>query len=142
MPSEGVRALPQPLACACALADRMAAESGWNPSVLRLRLQLEYVLVVEERGLCRSSVSFRFPLAADGTAPGRSSTKDALVRQLLVRQIRDYVHQVCHALGLSTPIAPHQLRHTYGTEMLRAGVGFPALMKLLGHISPKMTMRY
>jgi hypothetical protein len=26
--------------------------------------------------------------------------------------------------------------------MLRAGVGFPALMKLLGHISPEMTMRY
>jgi hypothetical protein len=26
--------------------------------------------------------------------------------------------------------------------MLRAGAGFPALMKLLGHTSPEMTMRY
>jgi hypothetical protein len=26
--------------------------------------------------------------------------------------------------------------------MLRAGVGFPAVMKLLGHTSPEMTMRY
>src|SRR5437660_11845044 len=26
--------------------------------------------------------------------------------------------------------------------MLRAGVSFPALMKLLGHTSPEMTMRY
>ena len=26
--------------------------------------------------------------------------------------------------------------------MLRAGVGFPVLMKLLGHTSPEMTMRY
>jgi hypothetical protein len=26
--------------------------------------------------------------------------------------------------------------------MLRAGVGFPALMKLLGHTNPEMTMRY
>ena len=26
--------------------------------------------------------------------------------------------------------------------MLRAGVGFPALMKLLGHTSPEMTMQY
>ena len=33
-------------------------------------------------------------------------------------------------------------RHTYATEMLRAGAGFPALMKLLGHTSPEMTMRY
>ena len=37
---------------------------------------------------------------------------------------------------------PHQLRHTYATEMLRAGVNFPALMKLLGHTNPEMTMRY
>ena len=26
--------------------------------------------------------------------------------------------------------------------MLRAGVGLPALMKLLGHVNPEMTMRY
>ena len=52
------------------------------------------------------------------------------------------MHQVCHFLGLSTRIVPHQLRHTYASEMLRAGVGFPALMKLLGHTNPEMTMRY
>jgi hypothetical protein len=28
------------------------------------------------------------------------------------------------------------------TEMLRAGVGLPAVMKLLGHTSPEMTMQY
>ena len=33
-------------------------------------------------------------------------------------------------------------RHTYATEMLRAGASFPALMKLLGHASPEMTMNY
>ena len=33
-------------------------------------------------------------------------------------------------------------RHTYGTEMLRAGVSFAAVMKLLGHKSPHMTMQY
>ena len=37
---------------------------------------------------------------------------------------------------------PHQLRHTYASEMVRAGVGLPALMKLLGHVNPEMTMRY
>ncbi len=51
-------------------------------------------------------------------------------------------NQVSHALGLSTRIVPHQFRHTYATEMLRAGVGFPVLMKLLGHTSPEMTMQY
>jgi integrase len=77
------------------------------------------------------------PLPVDGRLLARPRTKEALVRQL-----RDYLHQVCHALGLSTRIVPHQLRHTYATDMLRAGVSFPALMKLLGHTSPEMTMRY
>jgi len=77
------------------------------------------------------------PLPADGRLLARPRRKEALVRQL-----RDYLHQVCHALGLSTRIVPHQCRHSYATEMLRAGVGFPAVMKLLGHTSPEMTMRY
>ena len=33
-------------------------------------------------------------------------------------------------------------RHSYASQMLRCGVGFPALMKLLGHSSPDMTMLY
>jgi site-specific recombinase XerD len=82
---------------------------------------------------------FRFldPRPPDGLLLARRSTRNALVRQL-----RRYLHQVCHSLGLSTRIVPHQLRHTYGTEMLRAGISFPALMKLLGHTSPEMTMLY
>jgi len=77
------------------------------------------------------------PLPPDGRLLARPSSKQALLRQL-----RDYLHQVCHSLGLSTRIVPHQLRHTFATEMLRAGVSFPALMKLLGHTSPEMTMLY
>jgi site-specific recombinase XerC len=60
----------------------------------------------------------------------------------IVVQLRDYLHRVCHSLGLPTRIAPHQFRHTYATEMLRSGVSFPVLMKLLGHVNPDMTMRY
>jgi integrase len=82
---------------------------------------------------------FRFldPLPADGRLLARPLTKEALVRQL-----RDYLHQLCHSVGLSTRIVPHQFRHSYASEMLRSGVGFPAVMKLLGHASPQMTMRY
>lgn len=63
-------------------------------------------------------------------------------RVSLLARLRDYLHLVCHSVGLPTHIVPHQLRHTYGTEMLRAGVGFAAVMKLLGHTSPRMTMHY
>ncbi|HEX8799859.1 MAG TPA: tyrosine-type recombinase/integrase [Terriglobales bacterium] len=77
------------------------------------------------------------PLPEDGRLLARPGSKVAILVQL-----RDYLHLVCHSLGLSTRIVPHQLRHTYATEMLRSGVSFPILMKLLGHVDPAMTMRY
>jgi integrase len=77
------------------------------------------------------------PLPADGRLIARPASKVAIVVQL-----RDYLHRVCHCLGLSTRIVPHQFRHTFATEMLRSGVSFPVLMKLLGHVNPEMTMRY
>ena len=42
----------------------------------------------------------------------------------------------------SCSVLPHQLRHTFGTEMVRAGVSLLAVMKLLGHLKPEMTMLY
>jgi Phage integrase family len=35
-----------------------------------------------------------------------------------------------------------KLRHTYASEMVRAGVSLPALMTLLGHVKTEMTMKY
>ena len=49
---------------------------------------------------------------------------------------------VCHSLGFSTRIVPHQMRHSYANGMARSGVSFPVLMKILGHVNPEMTMRY
>jgi integrase len=36
----------------------------------------------------------------------------------------------------------HQLRHTFGTSLVNAGMNLPALMALLGHVTPEMTLRY
>jgi site-specific recombinase XerD len=44
--------------------------------------------------------------------------------------------------GCSTHVSPHQLRHTFATSMLRAGMSLPALKEILGHRSIRMTMRY
>ena len=65
-----------------------------------------------------------------------------MARQALIRQLRYYLHEVSAAAGIPTRIVPHQLRHTYASEMVRSGVTLPALMKLLGHADPEMTMRY
>ena len=61
---------------------------------------------------------------------------------MLIRQLRSYLHEVAASAGIPGRIVPHQLRHTYASELLRCGVDFPALMKLLGHASPEMTMVY
>ena len=37
---------------------------------------------------------------------------------------------------------PHQLRHTYATALVNAGVSLQALMALLGHVSATMSLRY
>jgi integrase len=50
--------------------------------------------------------------------------------------------------GLSGPdgaplrVTPHQLRPTFATSLANAGMSLQALMALLGHSSPDMTLRY
>jgi site-specific recombinase XerC len=78
--------------------------------------------------VCKAVQRLRFfrsldPLPADGRLLARPLTKEALLHQL-----RDYLHQVCHSLGLPTRILPHQFRHAYASEMLCSGAGFPAVV--------------
>ena len=63
-------------------------------------------------------------------------------RCVLIRKLRAALQEVVSAVGILVRIVPHQFRHTYGTEMLRAGVSFAAVIKLLGHKSPHMTLEY
>ncbi len=126
------------LSCDCL---RSNGPNQWAIHVPLGKLKTERMVPVDA-STCELVQRLRFfrsldPLPADGRLLTRPGSKDALVRQL-----RDYLHQVCYSLNLSASIVPHQLRHSYATEMLRAGVSFPVLMKLLGHTNPEMTMRY
>lgn len=48
-----------------------------------------------------------------------------------------------HRLRSQVPSAnPHRLRHTFGSDMARAGVSLPALMHLMGHAHVHTTMLY
>jgi site-specific recombinase XerD len=120
---------------------RSTGRDQWAIHVPLGKLKTERMVPVDSF-VCELVQRLRFfrsldPLPADGRLLARPRTKQALVRQL-----RDYLHQICHAIGLSTRIVPHQFRHTFATEMLRAGVSFLAVMKLLGHTCPEMTIRY
>jgi integrase len=113
----------------------------WGIHVPLGKLKTERMVPVDSF-VCELVQRLRFfrsfdPLPADGRLLARHSGK-----QTLIKQLRPYLHDVSAAVGISTRIVPHQLRHTYASEMVRAGVSLPALMKLLGHTDPEMTMRY
>jgi integrase len=48
-----------------------------------------------------------------------------------------------HRATSRVPVAnAHRFRHTFGAEMVRAGISLPALMKLMGHSTIYHTMLY
>lgn len=69
-------------------------------------------------------------------------------RQLKSWRIRQGLRTAAAAAGLAGPdgqplnVTPHQLRHTYATELANAGMSLQALMAVLGHVTPEMTLRY
>jgi site-specific recombinase XerD len=83
--------------------------------------------------------SLRPPTAPD---TGRLLLHRPRGRCMLIRRLRAALQEAVAAAGITARIVPHQFRHTYGTEMLRAGVGFASVMQLLGHLSPEMTLQY
>lgn len=63
-------------------------------------------------------------------------------RHLCPQCYREHLKKLTTHLDPAEHITCHRFRHTFATEMARAGMPIPALMKLLGHKTPKMTMRY
>jgi site-specific recombinase XerD len=114
---------------------------GWAIHVPLGKLKTERLVPVDSF-VCRLVDRLRLlrsqdPLPADGFLLARPTGRHALMRKLR-NSWRDFVATV----GITKRIVPHQLRHSFGTEMLRAGVSLPAVMKLLGHLNPEMTLRY
>jgi integrase len=62
-------------------------------------------------------------------------------RRLSQNAVRDELIRAADDAGLGR-VTPHQLRHTYATAMVNAGVSLQALMALLGHVSAEMSLRY
>lgn len=62
-------------------------------------------------------------------------------RRLSQNALRAELNRACERAGLDH-VTPHQLRHTYATALVNAGVSLQALMALLGHVSAEMSLRY
>lgn len=62
-------------------------------------------------------------------------------KRLSQNALRAELNRAAATAGLDH-ITPHQLRHTYATALINAGVSLQALMALLGHVSTQMSLRY
>ncbi|MGF7237834.1 MAG: tyrosine-type recombinase/integrase [Frankia sp.] len=62
-------------------------------------------------------------------------------RRLSQNAVRAELSRAADTAGLGH-LTPHQLRHTYATALVNAGVSLQALMALLGHVSAQMSLRY
>jgi integrase len=69
-------------------------------------------------------------------------------QRLAPDRLRSGLHEAVRATGLVGPdgkplrVVAHQLRHTYATSLVNARLSLQALMALLGHRTPEMTLRY
>ena len=64
-----------------------------------------------------------------------------LGRRLTQQGVRRELDHAAGVAGLAH-VTTHQLRHTYATALVNAGVSLQALMALLGHVSAEMSLRH
>jgi len=51
-------------------------------------------------------------------------------------------HESTRRAGITKPVHPHTLRHSFATHMLDHGAELPVIQVLLGHEDPRDTMIY
>lgn len=76
------------------------------------------------------------------TSPPDRLLARPVTRNTLYNQLRRALTEAAQRAGCSAPVKPHQLRHTFASEMVRCGMTLPVLMQLLGHKDIRMTLRY
>ena len=99
-------------------------------------------LGTDRRFVCQLVHRLRFFRSLSAVPPDGLLLARRHNRSALLCHLRTELTKVRTAVGITRRIVPHMFRHTFATEMLRSGVSYPALMKLLGHTSPEMTMLY
>jgi len=99
----------------------------WLPVDEQVRELYARVLLLRQKHALATHSKFLFPHQ-------RHKTAYFILRKALTKAAQQ--------AGCSQRAKPHQLRHTFASEMLRAGASIITVMHLLGHNSITMTMRY
>jgi site-specific recombinase XerD len=106
------------------------------------KLDKERMVPVDER--IRSLVEWH--LARTRRIKGKSFSGNLMVTgsgaPLSVRDLRFTLHNACRDVKIFERVNVHRLRHTYATALLNGGMSLLGVMKVLGHHSTRMTLRY
>lgn len=116
------------------LSEAMARVRGKGTKVRLMPLPPETIRLLDcylktERPLTNAAQVF---VSLKGKARGRPMTKAGL--RSLFRH-----HRAVTAIHKANP---HRFRHTFGSDMIRAGVSLPALQRLMGHANIETTLLY
>lgn len=92
-------------------------------------------LLTEMRDYYKKDKPFRYLFEGAGSTP-QNPTKysQSSIRQVLRRAVK--------SAGINRKVRTHDLRHSYATSMLEAGVDIRYIQELLGHASTKTTEIY
>src|SRR5690606_32725231 len=81
-------------------------------------------------------------LQAEGRQPRAVLLETVRGRQTRHIHFQLAIQTATHGLPQLEGMTSHQLRHTYATSLMNAGMSLMGVMKLLGHRDYRMTLRY
>jgi site-specific recombinase XerD len=107
---------------------------GGKPRVVFLSNQARYWLKLYQAK--RRDMDPALFVSHDRAAAGRDSAG------LSPRSVQRLVDKYAKAAGITKPITPHTLRHTFATDLLRNGADIRSVQAMLGHASITTTQIY
>lgn len=127
---------------------RQVSRAEWTLHVPLGKLHCERVIPVE----APTANLFEEIRAQRGSPPPVAHPETGRATQFLLQRpsgrryrydtLRSYLRRLEGEVRLPEHVTLHRLRHTFATELLQAGMRLEALMKLLGHQTLGMTLRY
>ncbi len=72
----------------------------------------------------------------------KAKTRSDEDKPLTARSVQRTIERMAKAAGITKPVTPHTLRHSYATDLLRNGADIRSVQHMLGHASITTTQIY